>query len=68
MPHRNNRLKFFALERDKYDVYASGSYLGSAFINLSGQASFPTGYIHQENLYGLDFEEFLWATVIRKRT
>jgi len=68
MPHRNNRLKFFALERDKYDVYASGSYLGFAFMNLSGQASFPTGYIHQENLYGLDFEEFLWATVIRKRT
>lgn len=54
-------LKFFALERDKYDVYASGSYLGFAFMNLGDQASFPTGYIHQESLYGLDFEEFLWA-------
>lgn len=60
-PTAMTALKFFALERDKYDVYASSSYLGFAFMNLDGQTSFPTGYIHQENLFGLDFEEFLWA-------
>lgn len=60
-PKAITSLKFFALEREKYDVYASGSYLGFTLMDIEKGESFPTGYIQRERLYALDFEEFLWA-------
>ncbi len=60
-PKAITSLKFFALNRKKYDVYASGSYLGFSFLNMSEGDSFPTGYTITKTLNGLDFEEFLWA-------
>ncbi len=60
-PKAITSLKFFALEREKYDVYASGSYLGFTFMDIEKGESFPTGYVQRARLYGLDFEEFLWA-------
>lgn len=60
-PKAITSLKFFALEREKYDVYASGSYLGFTLMDVEKGESFPTGYIQRARLYGLDFEEFLWA-------
>ena len=60
-PKAITSLKFFALEREKYDVYASGSYLGFTLMDIEKGESFPTGYVQRERLYGLDFEEFLWA-------
>ncbi len=60
-PKAITSLKFFALDREKYDVYASGSYLGFSFLNISVVDSFPTGYIITKTLNGLDFEEFMWA-------
>ncbi len=60
-PKAITSLKFFALERKKYDVYASGSYLGFTLMDIDKGESFPTGYVQRARLYGLDFEEFLWA-------
>ena len=56
-PNARTALKFLALE-EKYDVIASGSLLG---INYREVNSIPVGYERQITMYGLDFEEFLWA-------
>ena len=56
-PHLMTMLKF--LNQDgKYSYIASGSQLGVA---LSQTASVPIGSIDIEQMYPLDFEEFLWA-------
>ena len=50
-------LKFWA-EDNRYDVIASGSLLG---IDYKRASSYPIGYVDYIKMYGLDFEEFLWA-------
>lgn len=50
-------LKFWALD-NQYDVIASGSLLG---IDYKRASSYPVGYVDFIKMYGLDFEEFLWA-------
>lgn len=53
-------LKYFYEEAPEYHIVAAGSLLGVA-INR-GKTSFPVGKVSVEELYPLDFEEFLWAT------
>ncbi len=55
-------LKFLNQE-NKYRFIASGSQLG---IALSQTPSVPLGSIAIEQMYPLDFEEFLWATGVGK--
>lgn len=50
-------LKFWAID-GRYDVIASGSLLG---IDYKRASSYPVGYVDYLQMYGLDFEEFLWA-------
>jgi hypothetical protein len=50
-------LKFWATD-NQYDVIASGSLLG---IDYKRASSYPVGYVDYMKMYGLDFEEFLWA-------
>ncbi len=50
-------LKFWAID-NRYDVIASGSLLG---IDYKRASSYPVGYVDYLNMYGLDFEEFLWG-------
>ncbi len=56
-PHLMTMLKFLN-EDGKYRYVASGSQLGVA---LSQTLSVPIGSIAIEQMYPLDFEEFLWA-------
>lgn len=56
-PEARTALKFLAQDRD-FDVVATGSLLG---LNYREVSSFPVGYERQVTMYGLDFEEFLWA-------
>ena len=61
-PHLMTMLKF--LNQDaRYRFIASGSQLGVA---LSETPSVPLGSITIEQMYPLDFEEFLWATGVGK--
>ncbi|MBR5117667.1 MAG: ATP-binding protein [Muribaculaceae bacterium] len=55
-------LKFLNQEK-KYRFITSGSQLG---IALSQTPSVPLGSIAIEQMYPLDFEEFLWATGVGK--
>ena len=50
-------LKFWAVD-NRYDVIASGSLLGADYKRAS---SYPVGYVDFLQMYGLDFEEFLWG-------
>jgi uncharacterized protein len=52
-------LKYFAEEAPTHHIVAAGSLLGVA-INRNAY-SFPVGKVSIENLYPMDFEEFLWA-------
>ncbi len=53
-------LKFWAID-NRFDVITSGSLLG---IDYKRASSYPVGYIDYLTMYGLDFEEFLWAMSI----
>lgn len=53
-------LKYFCEKAPGYHIIAAGSLLGVA-LNRE-RYSFPVGKVDMENLYPLDFEEFLWAT------
>ena len=57
-PHLMTMLKFLNQE-SRYRFIASGSQLGVA---LSETPSVPLGSVSIEQMYPLDFEEFLWAT------
>ena len=57
-PHLMTMLKFLNQE-GRYRFIASGSQLGVA---LSQTPSVPLGSVAIEQMYPLDFEEFLWAT------
>ena len=59
-PHLMTMLKFLNQE-SRYRFIASGSQLGVA---LSETPSVPLGSVTVEQMYPLDFEEFLWATGI----
>jgi len=59
-PHLMTMLKFLNQE-GKYSFIASGSQLGVA---LAQAPSVPLGSIEIQQMYPLDFEEFLWATGI----
>lgn len=59
-PHLMTMLKFLNQE-GRYRYIASGSQLGVA---LSQTPSVPLGVVSIEQMYPLDFEEFLWATGI----
>lgn len=61
-PHLMTLLKFLNQE-SRYRFIASGSQLGVA---LSQTPSVPLGSITIEQMYPLDFEEFLWATGVGK--
>jgi len=50
-------LKFWSID-NRYDVIVSGSLLG---IDYNRASSYPVGYVDYLNMYGLDFEEFLWG-------
>lgn len=52
-------LKYFAEEVPEYHVIAAGSLLGVAL--KQEQFSFPVGKVQMENMYPMDFEEYLWA-------
>ena len=59
-PEAITSLKFWT-EDGRYDVIASGSLLG---IDYHRASSYPVGYVEYLKMYGLDFEEFLWASGI----
>ena len=61
-PHLMTMLKFLNQE-GAYRFIASGSQLGVA---LSETPSVPIGSVTVEQMYPLDFEEFLWATGVSK--
>ena len=61
-PHLMTMLKFLNQE-SRYRFIASGSQLGVA---LSETPSVPLGSVTVEQMYPLDFEEFLWATGVGK--
>lgn len=48
----------FLVEDDRFDLILSGSMLG---VELRSIRSFPVGYIHEEHMRPLDFEEFCWS-------
>ena len=56
-PNARTALKFLALD-NSIDVIASGSLLGIHYKNIT---SVPVGYEKQITMYGISFEEFLWA-------
>lgn len=56
-PNARTALKFLAQD-NTIDVIASGSLLGLSYALVS---SIPVGYERQIEMYGLDFEEYLWA-------
>lgn len=62
-------LKFFKMD-GRYDVIATGSLLGvKGYRNQDAPlASIPVGYETIVTMYPLDFEEFLWANGISKKT
>lgn len=60
-PDARAALKFFKLD-GRYDIIATGSLLGVKGYGTHGaKASIPVGYEQIEEMYPLDFEEFLWA-------
>lgn len=58
-PEARTALKFFAMD-GRYDVIGTGSLLG---VKGYGKrlVSIPVGYEQIEEMYPMDFEEFLWA-------
>ena len=63
-PEARTALKFFA-EDGRYDVIGTGSLLGVSGYGRR-PASIPVGYEQMEEMYPLDFEEFLWASGIEE--
>ena len=61
------RLSFKNFAQDgRYDVVGSGSYLGINGYMVGDSTPVPTGYEDVFNMHTMDFEEFLWASGIRK--
>ncbi len=47
----------------RYRFIFSGSLLGVTTFNIALE---PTGYLYEETMYPLDFEEFLWASNVQE--
>lgn len=56
-PEAITSLKFWTID-GRFDLIASGSLLG---IDYKRSSSYPVGYVEYLRMFGLDFEEFLWA-------
>lgn len=54
--------KGFALD-GRYRFIFSGSLLGVTTFNVALE---PTGYLYEEIMYPMDFEEFLWASNVQE--
>lgn len=63
-PQARTALKFFSMDK-RYDVIASGSLLG---LNYKDVSSYPVGYVQEEKMHSMDFEEFLWALGVSQET
>ena len=61
-PEAVTSLKFWTID-GRFDVIASGSMLG---IDYNRPSSYPVGYVDYIRMYGLDFEEFLWAVSVKE--
>ena len=59
-PRARLSLKNFVLDK-RYDVIASGSFLGINGYNLREAVPSPVGYEYILTMKAMDFEEFLWA-------
>ena len=65
-------LKSFQID-GRFDIIATGSLLGvrgygkNRTKNVDGQDSIPVGYETMNEMYPLDFEEFLWANGINDK-
>ena len=67
-PNARTALKYFALD-GRYDVIGTGSLLGvHGYGKKNLPRSVPVGYEQIEEMYPLDFEEFLWANGIDENT
>ena len=67
-PNARTALKYFALD-GRYDVIGTGSLLGvHGYGKKNLPRSVPIGYEQIEEMYPLDFEEFLWANGIDENT
>ena len=56
-PEAITSLKFWTID-GRFDLIASGFLLG---IDYKRSSSYPVGYVEYLRMFGLDFEEFLWA-------
>ncbi|MBO7352451.1 MAG: ATP-binding protein, partial [Candidatus Methanomethylophilaceae archaeon] len=65
-PQAYSALKSFSLD-GRYDVIASGSLIGveRKGKKTSADPLIPLGYETEITMYGLDFEEFLWAAGVK---
>ena len=54
--------KGFVLD-GRYRFIFSGSLLGVTTFNIALE---PTGYLYEETMYPMDFEEFLWASNVQE--
>lgn len=52
-------LKYFCESENNYKIICAGSLLGVKINRFN--SSFPVGKVLIENMYPMDFEEFLWA-------
>lgn len=65
-PRARMLLKQFTID-GRYDVISSGSLLGINNAKLKGkELLLPMGYEEHMTMYGLDFEEFLWAAGVKE--
>lgn len=53
-------LKYFHINYPNIDIIAAGSLLGVSLKKL--KASFPLGYVHEQEMFPLNFQEFLNVT------
>lgn len=65
-PRARYALKNFALD-GRYDVIATGSYLGIHGYILGDNTPVPVGYEDIYEMKTMDFEEFLWANDFTKK-
>lgn len=54
----------FLVESNRFELAMSGSLLG---VELKNVRSFPVGYLHEERMFPLDFEEFCWSQNVPDR-
>jgi len=72
-PRARTSLKYFQLD-GRYDVICTGSLLGVQGYKTKEQqkedeqAPIPVGYEQIEEMYPMDFEEYLWANHVPKAT